>query len=451
MTRPTTSSRPRSPLALAILLVPLLSCGCSLYYRNQYRSERFSLFSDLHPQLLEEVGPDVERIYREYAKLFEVAPSRLGRTTIILEGKARDERVIDLAYSPSLLGYYVPLLNLISVDTRAAWAREQGMLRQILLHEVGHHFIVACFPSLSRECWFNEGLAGNLEMSLFDEARMETPLLNPVLLGIAQRATRQGHPAVDLERLLSLGWREFHSGETREIDYALSWSFVYFLLDRWLPRDLPLREKLRRIEGSARADLVRSEPEWLGFLARFDLTDELIALSREDPDGARGKFTPAWAVRQLGQLRSLDDERAGKILVEEMGTADATRRLEARLAFVNLMGRHHASAFNPHKWRQGREKIAAAALDASTSLGARVRLIRAIGEVAPQDPDWTNLLVWLLESPEGELRAAAARGLSFLSVKPTVVNPAFWRDGHSAARASEVEEWRLWLQAHRQD
>jgi len=434
--------------ASAVLLGPLLGSGCSLYYRNQFRSERFRLFSDLDQELLNEVGPDIERIYRGYQSLLEPPPRTLGRTTIILEGKARDERIIDLAYSPSLLGYYVPLLNLISVDTRAAWAREPGMLRQILLHEVSHHFIVACFPSLSRECWFNEGLAGNLEMSLFGDGRMETPLLNPVLLGIAQRAARQGHPAVDLERLLSLGWREFHSGETREIDYALSWSIVYFLLERRLLADLTLRAKLDRIESMQRAELLQSEPEWIGFLVRFDLTDELIALSREDPKGPLGRLTPAWALRLLGQLRCLDDERVGNLLIEEMGTDDAARVSEARIAFLSLMGRHHSSSIHPHRWRQGREKIAAAALDASASLGARVRLIRAIGEVAPYDADWTSLLVWLLESPDGDLRAAAARGLGSLSLKPTVVNPAFWRDGHSAARAGEVEEWRLWLKAH---
>ena len=107
--------------------------------------------------------------------------------------------VVDASYSPSVLGYYVPLLNYICIDTSPHWARSETMLQQILLHEVAHHFVVTEYPAASRQCWLNEGLAGNLEMSLFEGARFEYPLLNPPLFQLAQASLYEAEKPLQME------------------------------------------------------------------------------------------------------------------------------------------------------------------------------------------------------------------------------------------------------------
>ncbi len=133
----------RAAAAVLLGLLATLGSGCSLaglVYQRAYRSDRFVIYTDHDKDFLARVGPQVEEIYRGYEDFFQISPRRLGRTSIFLRGDTRDRDVVDLAYSPNLLGYYVPFFNMISVDTKPAWTREKVMLEQILLHEIAHHF-----------------------------------------------------------------------------------------------------------------------------------------------------------------------------------------------------------------------------------------------------------------------------------------------------------------------
>ena len=113
---------PRPVWLMLLALFPSLFSGCGVFYSHHYRTEQFTIHTDLDSELLEQIGPQVTEIYRGFEELFDVHPRQLGRTSIILRGSARDMEVVDLNYSPTLLGYYVPLLNLISVDTKPSWS-----------------------------------------------------------------------------------------------------------------------------------------------------------------------------------------------------------------------------------------------------------------------------------------------------------------------------------------
>ena len=94
----------------------------------------------------------------------------------------------------------------------------------MLLHEIAHHFLVNELPGISGKCWLNEGLAGNLEVGVIEKDRAEFPLLNPVLLKIAQREITENKNRPLLAELMQSDWKDFHNEETREMNYALSWS-----------------------------------------------------------------------------------------------------------------------------------------------------------------------------------------------------------------------------------
>jgi hypothetical protein len=435
----------------SLLLLAALSLsvsGCGLFYRNRYRDERFVVFSDLNPAFVNRIGPDVKEMYRGYQQLFDLSGDRLGRTAIILKGDIRDQEVLDMAYSPSLLGYYIPFLNLISVDTKPAWTREPVMLRQILLHEIAHHFIVTQYPPASRECWLNEGLAGNLEVTLFENGRFEYPLLNPLLLGIARHSVMIDPSAGDLRKLLFLGWSEFHGDNQKELDYALSWSVVYFMLEHYFPQEVPLGERIAQLYRFDRELLAGMQDRWVDFLQRFDLAGTLVEMTRADPAASRGQLTPRWAARQLGALKFLDSSRTVPALVELLDSKDPVLRVEASLAFLKILGREPDPNRAQVAAARGRETIMARLLDQGQPAVMRQALTSEVGEILRSDPRWVPILIRLLEAQEGEVRAAAAHGLSASLMKPTIVNPAFWRDGGSSARAREVEEWRSWWALH---
>jgi hypothetical protein len=445
----------RFALPALLGLLAFQGTGCSLaglFYRHQYRADRFVIYSDHDPEFLARIGPEVEQIYEGYGRLFQVEARNLGRTCIILQGEPRDQQVVDLAYSPSLLGYYIPFFNMISVDTKPVWAREKPMLEQILLHEVAHHFIVTQYPEAGKECWLNEGLAGAFEVTLFEDRRFEYHLLNPTLLGIARRAALIDSPSLSLKKLLSLDWGQFHRGDDKDLDYALSWAIVYYLLDHHLRDQGSLHDRIQLLYHMDREEIARLEPQFLDFLRTFDLTGTLIQLSQVPGDPSGAKLTPRWAVYQLGSLRFLDDSRALCALEGLLDAPDQELAAQARLAFLKALERGPDAAHRCSTYARGRDRIISLVLDPAQPLAVRQALVGAISSLPlPRvDPSWVPVLIALLDASEGELRAAAAAGLSGAEMKPTIANPAFWRDGSLALRKEEVEEWRSWWESHQE-
>jgi hypothetical protein len=432
--------RPRSSftsLALALLILP----GCSLFYRNSHRGSSFTLYSDRSPELLARVGQRVERIYEGYTAVFGIDRSRLGRTRIILEGQ--DSDVLDLAYAPSILGYYLPMLNYIEVDTASVLPQGEEMLDQVLLHEVAHHFIVTEFPAASERCWLNEGLAGALEATVFDDQAFEVPLLNPVLFSVAQRqAFLDDMPRV--RDIVALDWSRFHAAGTKERNYALAWSLVYFILEHHLPAGKPLGERLETLYHLAPDHLDALTDDWQRFLRGFDMTGRLLRLAAAAAPHSR--LTARWATRQLGAVRLLDERRALHGLAGLFDDPDEEKRRLAYSSFVRkLESISHSFILDDELVRGGLERAVLVLADPSEPSAWRAQLTRLL-EGSPRTRDaWIPGLVHLLADGDGELRAAAARTLSRVAAKPTIINPAFWRRAPEAERSREVAEWRSWL------
>ncbi len=431
---------------LACLAGPFLA-GCGLFYEHSFRGSVFDLYTDHDPDLLSRTGELTEQIYQSYFELFDLPPEGLGRTSIFLEGDEGDDDVIDLKYAPELLGYYLPFFNLISVDTIPPWTREQDILRQILLHEICHHVLLTKHPRAGQECWLNEGLAGNLEMTLIGSEGFETPLLNPPLLKIARAAILTGDSEASLEKLLGLDWDDFHQNGKKEVHYALAWSSVYFLLERHFDSGRPLRERIEMLLEIDRDQVSGLGREWKSFLASFDLTNHLCRLS-----GNRDRtLTRRWAIQQLGTLQYLDYNRTLVTLLDGFDAEEELRR-EFYLSFLraasDLEQKDYVTPDQAAWIREGHGRLRRLLLDPRTDAALRSDLLEAISDDLPKRTDWFPVFIDLLDSPESEVRVVAAQGLGRAEIKPTILNPDFWRESTPGQRRAEIDEWRTWWVAN---
>ncbi|MBI4582595.1 MAG: hypothetical protein HY717_00985 [Planctomycetes bacterium] len=439
-----------------VLIAAACLSGCSLIYQNEHQEGHFVLYSDLSPEFLSRAAGSIKQIFRGYSRLFEMPPDRLGTVTFIFNGSSAEPQVVDYSYSPNLLGYYMPFFHLIAVDTTPAWAREPELLRQILLHELAHHFVIQQFPPANQECWLNEGLAGNLETALFDGDHFEYPLLNPSLLQIASGCVGAGTSDPPLARLIDMDWSEFHESQSKEKHYALAWSIVYFILEEHLPADWPLGRRIQSLYQFDRQALKQMEPRWISFLMNYNLTEKLVQLATLEASGEErhpSRLMPAWAIQQLGSLKSLDQQRALSILVRLFDDPRPWKRQLSYLSFIRLLSSSYYMAPGLETLEaavKGRLRIEQALLEAAIPPDLRLAMVLEASRALVRQPHWVPVFISLLEAPDGEIRAAAAQGLAQAEIKPTIVNPAFWKEArHQAERQSEINEWKDWWVHHR--
>ena len=438
------------PLLAFLLAVPVACsmAGCSLYFDHRYHGENFVLYSDHQPDFIARTGTEVEQIFSGYTRLFKTPGDEIGDTTIVLQGEPPDETVVDLSYSPQLLGYYLPIFNLISVDTTASWTREPETLRQILLHEVAHHFIITDYPEASDRCWLNEGLAGNLEMTLFDGETFEYPLINPPLLRIARRTISNLQYEFSLREFVDTSWNEFHQDGKKEIHYALAWSVINFLLTKHLDASLPLGHRIKQLYHLSSDRIGALEPEWRRHLHSFDLTKTLIELAY----GGSPNLTSSWAIRQLGSNEGLDRPTVLAALESGFSSPGDARRQSSYLSFLRTIGRSFRTSYpNVEESRliqTGISRVQEILEESAISDQFREILMTEITRSVTDQWLWIPTLVDLLESTKSNLRAMAAHGLAQTHIKPTVLNPRFWREASAEDRSDEVQEWKNWLNQH---
>jgi len=442
------SRRNSGPCRLAsasLLVVSLSTTGCGLLYRTSHHAEHFSLYADRSDGFVERSAATIDAIFHHFLELFDVDARQLAPTTICLDGE--DDDVVDHNYRPDLLGYYVPFFRFIRVDTRAAMTTNEHGLQQVLLHEIAHHFIVHEYPNATRECWLNEGIAGNLEMTTIDDGVAEHPLLNPVLHQIARRTIARDEPAELLRDVLDSDWESFHDTVHRERNYAVSWSIVHFLLREHLPSHRPLGRRLEALYEMDRDEIVALSDAWRRFTLELDPIDLLATWAVEAPD-----LRARWALRQLGETKGADSARALEALRALIEGGSGERAEQACVAFLHLLARTpHAAFFAAEATADGLELVRSLIADAGAPMALRARLVESVVATHITHDAWFPVLVSALESRDPRLRVAAAAALGESGVKQTIVSPVFWTHAPANAREREVREWKDWLSGRHGD
>lgn len=434
-------------LKLAVILIACsVCCGCGLAYKHSLGRDGFVVYTNDGPAFLEKTGSQIERIYDSLSEVFEIPRPFPWTTRIFLEGQAED--LLDYSYAPDLLGYYVPFLQMIHIDTRATATNHASDLDQVLLHEICHHFLVNELPGISGRCWLNEGLAGNLEVGIIGKNRAEFPLLNPILLRIARREINENADKDLLPGLLKSGWKDFHNEKTREMNYALSWALVYYLLTEKYPPELSLKIRIRKIHRLGETEITRLENDWRKTILGLDPVRELHKLAC---DGSSSKRLSAlWAIEELGKTRSFDARSSLAALTGLFDNESPAIREAAYISFLSLLTFNPQVPFlEPGKTEQALAQLHSVIADGSANPQLRARIVENLESHRATKNDWVPLLVGSLEDPHPNVRAAAAGALSKMASKPTIVRPAFWSSATLKERSLEVDEWKRWLAARK--
>ncbi|MCH2375340.1 MAG: hypothetical protein MK538_14215 [Planctomycetes bacterium] len=431
----------RLTLCVIASVLSTLCSGCGTFRLNQYAGPGFVIYSDRNAQFVATIGKKVDLISDAYTELFQVSRHDMGFMTIVLEGE--ESNVVDYGYSPDVLGYYVPVVHYLSVDTNPIWPEGEGLLEQILFHEVAHHYIVSLYPKASDTCWLNEGLAGVLEVSLHRDRHFEYPLFHPVLFSVSQQIAYSNQEFPDLEKLVGMTWTQFHGAQTKEKHYALSWSIVYFILEHHFSRDVPLAQRVEWLCKMTDDEIVALEQPWLRFLRGFDSTNHLLELGASTAPDQR--LSSTWALNKLGTIRTLDDLRILKGLSRFFSHDSPQRRFAAYSSFVERLERASYSFVLDEDWvQEGLRDIRNALRNPANSNRLRDDLIDTLSRSLVYDADWVPTLIQLLRWPDGLTRAKAAACLARIASKPTVINPSFWRSGRVELRVEEAEDWDRW-------
>jgi len=412
-----------------------------VFYKHRASSTSFTIYTNHSEDFLRVATRKVARIYEGFSDLFELPLDSVPRSSILLEGD--DSGVIDHRHEPDVLGYYVSFLNLIAIDEAPCGSGDE-LLDQVLLHEVAHHFIATEWSRAGSECWLNEGLAGALEMGLFDDEGFEHPLFNPVLYLIARHAAYTAESEASLESVLSKSWSEFHRKSDKERNYALAWSAVYFLLEQHLPKELSLGKRIEMLYTMDRKRIASLQGPWTAFLRGFDMEGRLLDWAHdEDP---RRRRTALRATRLLGTARLSEPQRILRGLVGLFDAKSPALRSAAREAFVaRLELTARSTILEDAQVLSGIVLVRESLVDPREPASSRASLARALAACPRTRELWLRSLVELLPEEDGEVRASAAFSLANLTDKPTFVNPAFWYGAALEDREQEVGEWRLWL------
>jgi hypothetical protein len=238
-------------------LIGIIFClwliGCGLFYKNKYEAPGIRIYSNQDVQFIQSVGDKCSRIRYEYQSLFRLSSKDIGTMNIILSGNNQSN---DLTIGT--LGFYISEFNYINIATNSEKVRQEPLLTEVLSHEISHHFLMTDYPGIADKVWLNEGLAGALEVTQFEGWQFKYCLFNPVLFQVIQNK-----PKADLyKKVISLSWSEFHSNETKELNYATAWSIVYYILEYGFDSNILLGDRIKALYVLGTDELMKYESGW---------------------------------------------------------------------------------------------------------------------------------------------------------------------------------------------
>ena len=432
-------SRPRRILTLgALVLLPLFSSGCGLFFQHTLRYDDFSLHGDHSKEDLARTGDTIQQVFDAYRVLFPAFEERVDDARVLYAEEALSREKI---YTGDLRqeGYYLPVFDLIRLSPRRPRGDADDL--SVILHETGHHFLISAFPKTSSQYWLNEGLCCCLEVSYFDEEGvLQTPLFHPTLFPQARRILRRrGSTEFRTAALevIDANWFQFHQSNQNNDHYAYSWSIFWHLLRH---TSGTLEERVLKIIELPLDD-VRASLD--GVIADLRLSaDTHLARLAANPE------LRSWCLDQWASLPYADGNRFRRALMAEIDPENDPDAESWRRVTLLINGRVRGLS------RTGRQRIhnriANTLGSEETAEETRIAIAEALSEDGSRSWAYIGPLIDGLESPSPELRAVCARALARLSrQKPTVVNPDFWRNASAEARQGEIDEWRAWINRRR--
>lgn len=187
----------------------------------QAEGEHFVVTTDDSQDTADLLLKHVEIVYTLYTKIFPEAEKEAIKFPVLVFKDAKDYQ----AYGgpPNTGGYYNPMMrNLVFF--------KQAKLSDTLLvlyHEAFHQYLAYYLEDAPQ--WYNEGHGDYFGPSEYvEKSKMMYIRVNPWRLGLIQGAIKANRYQ-PLDKLMLMTQDELYDPQTIGLNYAESWSFVYFL------------------------------------------------------------------------------------------------------------------------------------------------------------------------------------------------------------------------------
>ncbi|MFN0058798.1 MAG: hypothetical protein ACKVX7_10115 [Planctomycetota bacterium] len=435
----------------AALLIPFVLCGCFSFYRHKLERADFQLFSDVDPIRLTETTRFLESALPAMHALYPTCSHRVPAPRVVYNlDELAELRIVVVGSHQD--GYYLPFLHLIHLSPQTpptdAFGDTEPHARaeaeSVILHELSHHFLISVWPATDTCYWLNEGLACMIENGrLVGPAAgqfaptLALPHYHPWLHQEARAALEElGRAGVEIElgKLLTASWNEFHEPGRKMRNYALSWSAVEFLYQQLTGTFESRVQTLAHMKPDEVLRRTRGLADWIA----TSQVERLRPLARD------ARFR-RWALFEWIDLAGAEP---GALLVElrcAIASPSVDLRRVGMQALTRLLNRRlELPAVE-------REKLYATTAQALAGRDSEMKLqILAELRQTPSAPSahrraYFAPLIELLEDADPELRSAAALALAQQATKPTLTRPSFWSAADPKLRQAEVAEWRQWL------
>jgi hypothetical protein len=183
----------------------------------------------------------------------------------------------------------------------ASYKMDDDKLERVLFHEGAHQLLYAYIGEQEIPTWFNEGVATNLEtwdLAYTAPENVKRSIVDSHRRHVAVEAIREGQ-AVPIGHLMALSPMEWSMVEDPQVNYAMAWSLVNYLLSTTTGRSTFNKILIAIKKGGAprqllsRGALETLEIQWhKDVQTRMVLYDEHVApalrlVQKKDIDGAR--------------------------------------------------------------------------------------------------------------------------------------------------------------------
>src|SRR5262249_36394448 len=225
-------------------------------------------------EFADQVAKHAELIRKLYETIFKEPIPAGGPKKFSLVVYANQKEYLASGAPANTGGYYDPLFRQPFSSRYDKW--EDTTL--VLYHEGFHQFLHPYLPRAPQ--WFNEGLGDYFGPSVYvKEGKVEGMKTrpNPWRLQLIKHVLSQGSER-PMSELMVMSQAELYDEETVGINYAQSWSFIYFLCEydnrkyfpilgryfRELRKGKDLEEAYKATFG--KEDMPRLESEWKRFI-----------------------------------------------------------------------------------------------------------------------------------------------------------------------------------------
>lgn len=248
-------------LAAALAALALGACASREYAPG--KDLPYMIISEEPWEELKSLSDGVGEIYDLYGALFQVDTAELPQLWIKVESGAGRPPGWDEEY-PAFYRTRPPRIRFL-------WPPD----RSLLLHEIGHHFIMARVDEPFPVC-INEGLAAYLGWSAFGEDGL---ILGEVAVEhsrTVRAAVLQGG-LIPLQEFMTMPPERFYDPEHRMLHYGQAWAFVYYVLHSCLPQNRPFHTKIDWLTELTPDAAAAMEPAFVEFWRNFSVRDLLVA------------------------------------------------------------------------------------------------------------------------------------------------------------------------------